>query len=133
MAKQSAVDSLKESIRLLEVRQAEEGQILKEQFKITYESLKPANLIRNSLKEITGSVEIKNGLFETIVSLFTGYLTKKVMVRSGSNPFMKLLGVLLQFGVTSVVAKNAESIRNFITELIDKFSHPAEDEVPETE
>lgn len=69
MAKQSAVDSLKESIRLLEIRQAEEGHILKEQFRVTYESLKPANLIKNSLKEITGSAEVKNGLFETIVSI----------------------------------------------------------------
>lgn len=137
MAKQSAVDSLKESIRLLEIRQAEEGQILKEQFKITYESLKPVNLIKNSLKEITGSAEVKNGLFETIVSIVSGYLTKKVMVKSGSNPFMKILGVLLQFGVTSVVAKNAELIRNFITEQFDKFFHPTEEEeeeeVPEAE
>ena len=36
MEKQSAVDSLKESIRLLEIRQAEEGQALKEQFRITF-------------------------------------------------------------------------------------------------
>lgn len=135
MAKQSAVDSLKESIRLLEIRQVEEGQTLKEQFKITYESLKPVNLIKSSLNELTSSVEIKNSLFETIVSILTGYLTKKMMVSSKSNPFMKILGALLQFGVTSIVAKNAESIRNYIMGIIDRFMQPEEQEedIPETE
>lgn len=130
MAKQSAVDSLKESIRLLEIRQAEEGQALKAQFRITFESLKPVNLIKSSISELTGSSEIKNSLFETIVSILTGYLTKKMMVSSKSNPFMKILGAVLQFGVTSLVAKNAESIRNYIMDLIDRFMNPV-DEAPE--
>jgi len=133
MAKQSAVDSLKESIRLLEIRQAEEGLALKIQFKETFESLKPVNLIKNTINDLTNSVEIKNSLFETIVSILTGYLTKKMMVSSNSNPFMKILGAILQFGVTSLVAKNAESIRNFISDLIDKFFHSEEEEIPETD
>ena len=133
MAKQSAVDSLKESIRLLEIRQAEEGLALKIQFKETFESLKPVNLIKNTINDLTNSVEIRNSLFETIVSILTGYLTKKMMVSSNSNPFMKILGAILQFGVTSLVAKNAESIRNFISDLIDKFFHSEEEEIPETD
>ncbi len=132
MAKQTAVESLKESIRLLEIQQAEEGKILKEQFKATYESLKLVNLVKSSLKELTDSVEIKNNLFESIVSIVTGYLTKKLMISSTSNPFKKILGVLIQLGVTNLVAKNAETIRIYITELIDRFLHPKE-EVPETE
>jgi len=132
MAKQTAAESLKESIRLLEIQQAEEGKILKEQFKATYESLKLVNLVKSSLKELTDSVEIKNNLFESIVSIFTGYLTKKLMISSTSNPFKKILGALIQLGVTNLVAKNAETIRIYITELIDRFLHPKE-EVPETE
>jgi hypothetical protein len=130
MAKQSASDKLKESIRLLEFRQVEEGKILKEQFKLTYESLKPVNLIKSTLKELAGTSELKINLFETIVSILTGYLTKKILIRSKSNIFMKMLGVLLQFGVTNVVANNAESIRNLIANLIDRFLKPSE-EVPE--
>jgi len=132
MAKQTAVESLKESIRLLEIQQAEEGKILKEQFKATYESLKLVNLVKSSLADLTNSVEIKNNLFETIVSIVTGYLSKKLMINSTSNPFKKILGVLIQLGVTNLVSKNAETIRFFITELIDRFMHPKE-EVPETE
>jgi hypothetical protein len=130
MAKQSASDKLKESIRLLEIKQAEEGKILKEQFRLTYESLKPANLIKSTLKELAGTSELKTNLFETIVSILTGYLTKKILVSSKSNIFMKMLGVLLQYGVTNVVANNAESIRNLIANLIDRFFKPSK-EVPE--
>ena len=132
MAQQTASEKLKESIRLLEIQQAEEGKILKEQFKATYESLKLVNLVKSSLKELTDSVEIKNSLFESIVSIVTGYLTKKLMISSKSNPFKKILGALIQLGVTNLVAKNAETIRIYITEFIDRFLHPKE-EVPETE
>jgi hypothetical protein len=132
MAKTNAVDSLKESIRLLEIRQAEEGQALKEQFRITYESLKPVNLIKSSLEELTGSVEIKNSLFESIVSILTGYLTKKIMVSSNSNPFMKIFGAVLQFGVTTLIAKNAESIRTYLMGLIERFMHHEEEKEEET-
>jgi hypothetical protein len=134
MEKQTAVYSLKESIRLLEIRQAEEGQAFKVQFKITYESLKPINLIKSSLNDLTSSAEIRNNVFESIVSILSGYFTRKMMVSSTSNPFMKILGVIMQYGVTTVVASNAESIRNYIMSIIDRFIHPEEkDEVPETE
>ncbi len=140
MGKQNAVISLKESIRILEIRQEEEGNILKEQFRITYESLKPLNLIKKSVTDLVNSVEIKNSIFETIISILTGYLSKKLMVTSKSSPFMKLFGTFLQFGVTSAIANNAETIRAFISNLIEKYLHPAieeeeeeEERIPETQ
>lgn len=132
MTKQTAKEALKESIRQLEIRQAQEGEELKVQFKATYESLKLVNLIKSSLKEVTESVEIKTTLFESIVSVLSGYVTKKLMVSSKSNPFMKIIGLVLQFGVTNLVARNAEAIRNYFSELINKLIHPKE-EVPEPE
>ena len=136
MVKKNAVDSLKESIRMLEIRQAEEGQQLNAQLRITYESLKPINLIKNSVKELADSLEIKNSLFEAVISIVSGYLTQKFIVNSKSNVFMKIFGVLMQFGVTNLVSKSSESIRVFISDLIEKFLNPTEKEedvVPETD
>ncbi len=127
MATQTATERLKESIRLLEMKQEAEGKILKEQLKITYESLKPVNLIKSSLKEITSSVEVKNDLLGAIMSILSGYLTKRMVAGSNSNVFIKVLGALLQFGVTGLIAKNADTIRNFLSTLIDKMVHPAEE------
>jgi len=136
MAKQSAIVSLKESIRLLEIRQAEEGLALKIQFKETYESLKPANLIKSTFNDLTSSIEIKNSLFESILSILTGYLSSKIIAGSKSNPLMKILGALLQFGVTKLISNNAESVRIYIMNLIEKLIHPEEEEeevIPEAE
>jgi hypothetical protein len=132
MAKQNAVESLRESIRILEIRQAEEGKILKEQFRITFESLKPVNFIKNSLKDIVDSSELKSNLFESLTVLLTGFLTRKIIVNSQSNLFTRILGMIMQFGVSSLVARNAETIRTYLSGLIEKFFNKQED-IPETE
>jgi hypothetical protein len=62
----------------------------------------------------------------------TGYFSKKLMVGKNSNPFLKIVGLVMQFGITNLVAKNAEVIRMYVSELIDKFLHPREEE-PEAE
>jgi hypothetical protein len=133
MEKPNAISSLKESIRLLEIRQAEEGKIFKEQFGITLESFKPINLIKSSLKNLTDSAELKNNLFGTVISIISGYLTKKLMVGPKSNAFMKILGTIMQFGITSVIAKNADNIRNFLNDQVDRIFHPEENDAPEIE
>jgi hypothetical protein len=132
MVKQNAVNLLKESIRLVELRQEEEGKILKEQFRLTFESLKPVNLIKSSIKDLVGSVEIKNSIFESIFTIVSGYFTQKFIVNSKSNVFIKTLGVLLQYGVTNLISKNSEDVRNFFSNLIERFINPAEEEeIPE--
>ncbi|MDO8928592.1 MAG: hypothetical protein Q7J86_06440 [Bacteroidota bacterium] len=141
MEKQNAVTKLKESIRILEIRQAEEGQQFNAQLRITYESLKPINLIKNSIKDLADSFEIKNSLFETIFSIVSGYFAQRMIVSSKSNIFKKLLGVLMQFGVNNIVLRNIETIRIFVSNLFEKIINPNEDyleeefeeEVPETE
>ncbi|MDP2891502.1 MAG: hypothetical protein Q8R96_21600 [Bacteroidota bacterium] len=141
MEKQNAVAKLKESIRILEIRQAEEGQQFNAQLRITYESIKPINLIKNSIKDLADSFEMKNGLFETIFTIVSGYFAQRMIVSSKSNIFKKLLGVLMQFGVNNIVLKNIETIRIFVSNLFEKFINPNEDylgeefeeEVPETE
>ena len=132
MTQPTAKEKLRDSIRQLEIQQVREGEELKAQFKATYESLKLVNLVKSSLKEVTESVEIKNTLFESIISVVSGYLSRKLMVNKNSNPFLKIVGLVMQFGITNLVAKNAEVIRMYVTELIDKFLHPKE-ETPEAE
>ena len=132
MTQPTAKEKLRDSINQLEIQQAREGEELKAQFKATYESLKLVNLVKSSLKEVTESVEIKNTLFESIISVISGYVSRKLMVNKNSNPFLKIVGLVMQFGITNLVAKNAEVIRMYVTELIDKFLHPKE-EAPEAE
>lgn len=103
---------LKYAIELLEVEHVLKGRLLKEQFYLTYESLKPINVLKRTLKELTSSAYLIDNIPGTIMGLASGYLSKKLFTGGSANIFRKLLGSLLQFGVTNVVAKNSESIKS---------------------
>lgn len=121
MEKITSLVGLKESIILLEIQQAYEGQLLKEQFKTTYQNLRPVNLIKNTVKELVATPEFKGNLVDTALSIAAGYLSKKVMVCSTINPIKQLLGAVLQIGVTGIVAKNADGIKSTAMNLIHHF------------
>jgi hypothetical protein len=127
MAKPSATELLKESIRQLEIKQAEEGKQLKEQVKEVYESLKPVNLLKTSLKEMAGSAELTGSLMESVVALFSGYLVNRVVAGSKKGMFAKILGLFMQFGVTKLVANHADTIREFVSEWIDRLFNRKEE------
>jgi hypothetical protein len=121
MGKISSIKELRESIRQLEIKQVEDERLLKEQFMVTYESLKPINLVKNSIKNLIESPDLKGGLFSTTLGLAAGYLTKKAAVGSTHNPLKQILGTLLQLGVTNAVAKNSDGIKSLMVTLISSY------------
>lgn len=100
---------LKEAIRLLEIEQAEAGQLLLDQFHMTYESLKPGNILRHTLEDIR-STPIDN-LIGTVVGLTTGFLSKKIIVGRSGNIFRRLYGSIIQIGVLDLVAHRPDLIK----------------------
>jgi hypothetical protein len=105
-------DELKNAIKLLEVEQALKRQLLKEQLNISYESLKPVNILRKTLKEITLSHDLTDNILGTASGLASGYLSKKIFIGASGNLFRKLIGSLLQFGVTTVVSQHPDVIKS---------------------
>ena len=85
---------------------------MKEQFYVTYESLKPFNLVKNTLSQVASSPEIKNNIVNNVIGLTTGFLTKKILVGASHNPIKRILGVLLQFAIANVVSRHSDSIRS---------------------
>lgn len=121
MKKITSLIELKESILLLEIQQAYEGQLLKEQFKTTYQNLRPVNLIKNSFKELVAVPDLKGSLVNTAMSLVAGYFSKKALVGSTHNPLKKILGTVIQMGVSGIVAKNSDGIKSTAVQLIQHF------------
>jgi hypothetical protein len=113
-----SIDQLKYAIQLLEAEQAVKKQLLIEQLTVTYESLKPVNLLRRTLKEIASSQDLSDNLLGTLTGLASGYLSKKVFIGTSGNLFRKLIGSVLQFGVTSVISQHPEVIRSIGKYLI---------------
>jgi len=104
---------LKNAIQRLKVEQTIEEQLLKEQFYFTYESLKPINLLRSTIYDITTSPHLMDSILGTATGLATGYLSRKIMMIGASgNLFRKLLGSVMQLGVTNVVSQNPDKIKS---------------------
>lgn len=101
---------LKNAIQILEVEQAIQGQLLKEQFYHLSESLKPVNILKNTFSDITSSPYLIDNILGTALGLATGFLTKKLVVGVPINLVRKLFGSILQFGVTKMVAQHPDAI-----------------------
>lgn len=122
MEKIKTTADLKEAILKLEVKQQIELEEMKEKIHLTLESLKPVNLVKNTLKELTSSPYLVENLLTTSMALASGYFAKKATVGSSESPFRKIMGTLLQFGVTNIVAKHAEEIKLVGQYIIQQFS-----------
>lgn len=107
----NSATNLREAILELEKQQTGEGKILKEQFYLAYESVKPINLIKSTFKEVSASQDLKDNLLNTTVGITAGYLSKKLFEGVSNNPLRKLLGTALMFGITNAVAKNPETVK----------------------
>lgn len=109
----TSAEELKNAIQLLEAEQADKGQLLKEQFLLTYDSLRPVNLLKSALNDIESSPYLLDNILSTGLGLATGYLSKKVIIGSSVNKFRKLIGSVLQFGIINFVARHHDAIKSF--------------------
>jgi hypothetical protein len=117
---------LRSAILQLERKQAEEGKLLKEQFHLAYESIMPLNLIKSTFNEVVSSPFLIDDILGTALGLTTGYLSKKIVVGASGNIVRKLLGSILQFGVTNIVARNPEGIKSFGQFIFKHIIHKKE-------
>ena len=121
MEKQYTIESLREAIRELEIKQEAEGKVLKAQLKVTYEYLKPSNILRSVVKDIVSSDTLKDDFINTAASYTSGLLTKKLIVGKSQNPLLKIIGLGIQFGITAIVNKNYSSIKDVFTQYFNAF------------
>ncbi len=111
MQKITTVKELKEAIQILEAKQYDEGKLLKEQIYLAYESLRPVNLIRNTVKELFSSASISENFSGGAMKMASGYLIRKLLVGKSGSIFRKILGSLLEFGLSGVIVQNMDVIK----------------------
>jgi hypothetical protein len=117
----TSVAGLKNSILLLEAEQSIKGQLLKDQVFLTYESLKPVNLIKHTLKEISSSPYLIDNISGSAMGLLSGFLSRKIFVGTSGNLIKKLIGSVLQFGITNIVAQNSDVIKSVGQTVLHHF------------
>jgi len=124
---------LRAAILRLEYQQSEEGRALKEQFHLAYNSVKPANIILNTIKDLGESSILKDNFLNTSVGLGTGYLSKIVFQGVVNSPIKKLLGSALMYGITNFVARNPDGIKLMGKKLFKMFGSKSTAEGKEPE
>jgi hypothetical protein len=60
------------------------------------------------------------------MGLTTGYLSKKLVVGFSGNIIRKLLGSILQLGVTNVVAQHPDSLKSLGQFIFQRIFHKKE-------
>lgn len=121
MQKITSSGELRDAIRLLEEKQSMGGKLLKEHFFIVLDSVKPVNIIKNTFKEVASEPDLISNILSTTLGLTAGYVSNKTVVGSSGNLFRKLLGTILQFGVTSIIIKNPETIKSTVQSISKLF------------
>jgi hypothetical protein len=119
MQKITTDTSLREAIILLELKRADEEKLLREQLHITYESMKPINIIKNTYREVAVSENLKDELVNTSVGLVIGYLSKTLFESVSHSPVRKLIGTAILFGITGAVRKNPEAVKSMAKGLFN--------------
>ncbi len=95
---------LDKSITILEQQRKLMLVDLKQQLNVTYESLRPINVINATIDDIRNSTELKNNVLETVVSVAGGYASKMFLVGKSNSIFKKIFGALLQYGATNLIS-----------------------------
>lgn len=117
----TTVEELQYSIRKLELKQAVQSELLKEDFFYTYDRFRLINLLKSALKQKIGSQTEVTDVIGMAIGLATGYLTKRIFVGTSGNPFRKLLGSVLQLGVLSYVSRHSSGAKSIINFLFNQI------------
>lgn len=121
MKNKNATDALNDLILIQEMKYDHDLKQLKNQFDVAYNSVKPLNLLKNLVHNVTASTEIKNDLLSNIIGFGTGILSKKILLGSLHNPVTKFLGTIFEFGVANAVSKNTNRIKTIGGNLFKHF------------
>jgi hypothetical protein len=135
MRKPDAANQLKEQILQLEQRRSAEGNALKEQLYVTYESLKPTNIIRKSLHDLLASHDVQTDFIEAMLLVASRFISKKIEAITSSPPhsmLKQLLGVTLQVAFSSLAAKYSDHMKVLISNMLNLLLHKHDNGKEET-
>ena len=113
---------LKSAIQTLENRETVELLLLKEEFLLTLDAIKPLNVIKSSISELTTSPDFKNKFVGTTLGLTIGYLSKTLLFGPTYNPIKQLIGDYLELGIANIVAKNQGALKSVAGSVFNFFT-----------
>lgn len=111
---------LKARIELLELKAKQQEESLKYQWKQTYNSIKPQNLVRNLFNDLTSEPAMRDRMLNSSLGLLTGFISKKLVARKSSGIMKKLAGIAVQYVVTNFVANKFPIVKQKAQAILQK-------------
>jgi len=105
-------EQLKQAIADLELKKTADELAIKDEFHELYESYRPANVLKNTLTEVSASPKFRHNLLNVAIGLGAGYLSQKLVVGRSAGLLKRVAGTALQFGVTTLFAKRGAENEN---------------------
>ncbi|MEO6453676.1 MAG: hypothetical protein ABIN97_06395 [Ginsengibacter sp.] len=105
MKKINNTEDLKTAIAELERKKNGEEAAIKYEFQEIYETYKPANILKNTISEVSASPKFRHNLLNVAIGLGAGYLSQKLVIGRSAGLLKRVAGTVLQFGVTTLIAK----------------------------
>jgi hypothetical protein len=122
----TSVTALRIAIQELETERKVKEQLLREQFYLTYESLKPLNILRNTLKNLFSSENLLENISGNAIGSFGGFILKRIFVGKSATRLKKLVGAILQFGIAKVISQNSDQIKKLGVAVLQNFFNKKE-------
>lgn len=118
----TTIAELKNAIQLSEAEQSLKMKILKEQFYVTEESFKPVNLITGTMNDILKSPYLIDNMIGSAMGVVIGYVSKALIIGTSGSKLRRLIGSVMQFGITNLIAQNSDTIQSYGRSLFQHFS-----------
>ncbi len=114
-------DALQQTIAWMQQEQSKKGDVLKDRFQETTDSLKPIRLLQGAAKEIVVEAAEMDDLIVPVVGLVVGSLLKRAVTGKSENETRLAIGAALQVGITTLIIKHPEEIKEFARSTYEIF------------
>ena len=99
------IDSIAQIEKILE----EENSMLKAKIQVSLDSIRPFPIIRNTLRQLAASQEIKENIIKITAGLATVYISNRIFKSNSSHLFKNVLNSGLFYGITNFLTKKSWS------------------------
>jgi hypothetical protein len=103
----NVIHTSKLAARIQELKALEKQQLaeLKQLAGSIVDSVSPASIIRNTLKDIAVSPDLRNNVINSAIGLGAGFVGRKIYVGNSKNLFRKITGSAVQFMIANFIRK----------------------------
>lgn len=97
------------TIELLRLKQAQQLSDIKQQYTVTSQSLKPSKIIAKTILDLSQEPKLKGTVSNSILSIMTGFLSRKAIVGNSDTFFKSIIGYIVQLTTTRIVSNKIKS------------------------